>query len=68
MIRDITLGQFYPTESWVHRLDPRIKIIATILYIVAIFIVTDFIGFAIACGALIVVTAVSKVPVRFMLR
>lgn len=68
MIRDITLGQFYPAESWVHRLDPRIKIIATILYIVAIFIVTDFIGFAIACGALIVVTAVSKVPVKFMLR
>ena len=45
MIRDITLGQYYPGNSWIHRLDPRVKILATILYIVALFVVMDFIGF-----------------------
>ncbi len=48
MIRDITLGQYYPGESIVHRLDPRIKIIATIAYIVALFIADSFIGIATA--------------------
>ena len=68
MIRDITLGQYYPTDSWVHRLDPRVKIIATILYIVAIFVVKDFIGFGIACLALLAVKIASKVPFSFILR
>lgn len=53
MIRDITLGQYYPGNSWIHRLDPRIKIMATILYVVALFVVDDFIGFAIAFVGLV---------------
>lgn len=68
MIRDITLGQYYPGNSWIHRLDPRIKIMATILYIVAIFVVKDFIGFAISFLGLAVVIAISKVPLKFILR
>ncbi|NLD20193.1 MAG: energy-coupling factor transporter transmembrane protein EcfT [Clostridiales bacterium] len=67
MIRDITLGQFYPGNSWIHRLDPRIKIMATILYIVALFVVGDFIGFIIAFLGLAVVIAVSRVPLGFIL-
>ena len=42
MIRDITLGQYYPGNSVIHRLDPRVKILATLLYIVALFVVKDF--------------------------
>ncbi|MDO4485630.1 MAG: energy-coupling factor transporter transmembrane component T [Bacillota bacterium] len=68
MIRDITLGQFYPGGSWIHRLDPRVKIMATIIYIVALFIVDDFIGFAIAFAGLAIVIAISKVPLSFILR
>ncbi len=68
MIRDITLGQYYPGSSWVHKLDPRIKIIATLLYIVALFVVHDFIGFAIAFVALAAIIAISKVPLRFILK
>ncbi|MCI6820930.1 MAG: energy-coupling factor transporter transmembrane protein EcfT [Clostridiales bacterium] len=68
MIRDITLGQYYPGNSWIHRLDPRVKILATILYIVALFVVKDFIGFATAFVGLVAVTAISKVPVSFILR
>ncbi len=68
MIRDITLGQYYPGESIVHRLDPRIKIIATIAYIVALFIADSFIGIATAAAAVFFAIAVSRVPISFLLR
>ena len=67
-IRDITLGQYYPGESWIHKLDPRVKIMATLLFIVALFVVQDFIGFAIAAAGLASVIIVSKVPLSFILR
>ena len=68
MIRDITLGQYFPGDSWVHRLDPRIKIIATLLFLIELFIVDNFIGFGIAAVCLGVVIAVSGVPVGYILR
>lgn len=68
MIRDITIGQYYQTESPIHRLDPRLKIVATLLYIVALFVVDDFIGFAIAFAGLEAVTLLSKVPHKFILK
>ena len=68
MIRDITLGQYYPGDSWIHRLDPRTKIISTFIYIISLFIVTDFIGYFIAIGALALTIAISRVPLKFILR
>lgn len=68
MLRDITLGQYYPGNSWIHKLDPRIKILGTLLYIVTLFLIRDFLGFAIAILFLAVTTAVSKVPIRFILK
>ena len=68
MIRDITLGQYFPGDSWVHKLDPRIKIIATLLFLIELFIVDNFIGFAIAAVALGIVISVSKVPVSYIMR
>ena len=68
MIRDITLGQYYPGNSYVHKLDPRVKIMETLLYIVSLFVVDDFLGFAVAFVGLAVVIAVSKVPLKFILR
>ena len=68
MIRDITLGQYYPGNSYVHKLDPRVKIMATLLYIVSLFVVDDFLGFAVAFVGLAVVIAVSQVPLKFILR
>ena len=68
MIRDITLGQYYPGNSWVHKLDPRVKIIATLLFLIELFIVNDFIGFGIAAVVLGIVIAVSKVPLSFIVR
>ena len=68
MIRDITLGQYYQTESPIHRLDPRLKIIATLIYIVVLFVVDDLLGFAIAYAGLEIVIILSRVPRRFILR
>ena len=68
MIRDITLGQYYASDSPIHRLDPRVKIIATLLFIIELFIVDNFIGFAICAAVLAIVIAVSKVPLSFIMR
>lgn len=68
MIRDITLGQYFPGESVIHRLDPRVKIIATLMFIIELFIVDNFLGFAIAAVCLGIIIGVSKVPVSFIMR
>lgn len=68
MIRDITLGQYYGTDSPIHRLDPRIKIIGTVLFIVELFLVNDLAGFGISIAALAAVIAASRVPLAFILR
>lgn len=68
MIRDITLGQYYPAKSWVHRLDARTKIIATLLYIIELFVVNNFWGFLIGGAALFAVIGISKVPPKFIFR
>jgi len=68
MLRDITLGQYYPGESFIHRLDARVKILGALLYIVALFFVDSFWGFGVAVAFLALVTAVSRVPLKFMLK
>lgn len=68
MIRDITLGQYYPGESFIHRLDPRVKIVSTFAYIISLFLVKDFTGFAIETAFLVLVVYVSGVRPRFFLK
>ncbi len=68
MLNNITLGHFYPADSVIHRLDPRVKIVATILYIVSLFLVNGVAGWVLAIGFLIVIIAVSKVPPLMMLK
>lgn len=68
MIRDITLGQYYPEQSVIHRLDARTKILGTMLYIIEIFLVNSFAGFGLVILALGVLIGISKVPVRFIFR
>lgn len=68
MIRDITIGQYYPADSVLHRLDPRLKLTGTFLYIVSLFIFDALYGFiAVACF-LFSVIKLSKVPLKFILR
>lgn len=68
MIRDITIGQFYPVDSYIHRLDARIKIIATLIYIFALFLVNNYISYIPVILFLGTVIYISKVPLKFMLR
>ncbi|MCC8082261.1 MAG: energy-coupling factor transporter transmembrane protein EcfT [Lachnospiraceae bacterium] len=66
MLKDITLGQFYPADSVIHRLDPRVKLFSTILYIVALFLVNGIAGWIVVTAFLICMIALSKVPFGFM--
>ncbi|MCR4712360.1 MAG: energy-coupling factor transporter transmembrane protein EcfT [Clostridia bacterium] len=68
MLRDITLGQYYASESPIHKLDPRTKILATLLFIVQLFLVKGFLGFVLCGAVLAAVIKVSRVPLRFILR
>ncbi len=66
MLRDITLGQFFPGTSLVHKLDPRVKIILTILYIAIVFSAKSFLGFGLItllAAALIIISRISLVTV-----
>ncbi len=67
-LKDITLGQFFPGNSPVHRLDPRTKLIAVVLYIVALFLASWFITYAIMFVVLAGSIAVSRVPPKSILR
>ncbi len=68
MIRDITLGQYYPADSVIHRLDARIKLVFTLAYIVLLFLIKNYIGFAIAAAFLFCVILVSRVPLKFIFK
>ncbi len=64
----MTLGQYYQTDSVLHRLDPRVKLTGTIVYIAALFTAGNIWGYLLATIFLIFAIAMSNVPVRFMLK
>ena len=68
MIRDITIGQYYPSNSKLHRLDPRVKIVCTLLYLVSLFLFDNLWGYLVATAFLIFVIRASKVPFKFIVR
>ena len=68
MLRDITLGQYYQTESVIHKLDPRVKLVATICFIVSLFVVKSWVGYAVAAVFLAVMIKLSNVPFKYMVK
>ena len=68
MIRDITIGQYYPAQSPIHKLDPRVKLFATLIYIIALFTFRGILGFAIITGMLIFMIKISKVPFSYIVK
>lgn len=68
MIRDITLGQYYPGSSWIHRLDARIKIIWTFVFIISLFLIRNFWGYIPVLITLALIIGVSRVPLKFILK
>jgi len=68
MLGDITLGQFYPANSVVHKLDPRIKIILAIVLIAGLFVAHSFYSYLVCFVFLAVTVILSKVPVSFIFK
>lgn len=68
MIRDITIGQYYPADSILHKLDPRVKLFATLVYILTIFLAKTVWQYALITLVVIAVIRLSKVPFRFMVK
>ncbi len=68
MIRDITIGQYYPADSILHRLDPRVKISCTLLYLISLFLFKSVLGYLTATVFLVMVIKLSKVPFKFMVK
>lgn len=68
MFKDITIGQYYPVDSILHKLDPRVKLFGTLVYIISLFIFKGPIGIVLILGFLAAVIALSKVPLKFMLK
>ena len=68
MLKDITLGQYYPADSVVHKLDSRTKILITLLYMVMIFVVDGFIGFGVLLLFNIFLLFLSKIPAKFIFK
>ena len=68
MIRDITLGQYYPVDSIIHRLDPRTKLFGTMVFIVSLFMADSLWGYLAATAVLAAVVRCSNVPFKFMVK
>lgn len=68
MIRDITIGQYYPSNSILHRLDPRVKIMCTLFYLISLFLFKSILGYALATLFLGTVIVLSRVPFKFIVK
>ena len=66
MIREITLGQYYPVDSVIHRLDPRVKLLGTLVFLVALFVVDSWTMYGVAAVVLGILIKLSNVPFKFM--
>lgn len=68
MIRDITIGQYYPAKSVLHELDPRVKLFSTFIYILALFLYKGLVGLGVITLFMVSIIALSKVPVKYMIK
>lgn len=68
MMREMTLGQFYQTDSILHRLDPRVKFIGTILYMISLFLPKSFLCLGIAAIVALLMILISRVPLHMYVR
>lgn len=68
MLKDITIGQYYPTSSIIHKLDARVKLVATFIFMVSLFIINKFWPYLIVVGCLLSVIKLSKIPGKFIVK
>ena len=68
MIRDITIGQYYPAKSVVHRLDPRVKLASTMLFLISLFLTDRVSGYIFSGLCLLAVIHISRIPFKFIVK
>lgn len=68
MLRDITIGQYYPGQSPLHRLDPRIKLFGTLIFLISLFVNDSIFGYAVATIFLFACIKLSKIPFKYMMK
>ena len=68
MLKDITLGQYFPGNSVIHRLDPRTKLILLIVYIVALFLAVGWVSYGVMAAFLVIVIRISTIPPKSIIR
>ena len=68
MLKDITLGQYFPGNSVIHRLDPRTKLVGLIVYIVALFTAESWVSYGIMLAFLVAVVVMSAIPVKALFK
>lgn len=68
MIKDITIGQYFPGKSVIHRLDPRIKLLLTVIYIVMLFAAGNFASLGVGVAFMIISFLLSGIPIKMMLK
>lgn len=68
MFKDLTLGQYYPVDSFVHRLDPRAKLLSTLLYLISLFVTGSLLGYAAAVLYMGSLIALSRISLKYMFR
>lgn len=68
MIRDITIGQYYPAKSVLHRLDPRVKLVSTLLYLISLFLFRSVSGYILTTIFLVTIIKISKVPFGYIVK
>ena len=68
MIKDITIGQFFPGNSPIHRMDPRMKLILTFVYIITIFLCKNFYSLGIMVLSLTIMVLLSRIPIKTILK
>lgn len=66
MIKDITIGQYVPGESFIHKLDPRVKILLSIIYIINLFVINNFKGYIFVLIFTAVAIVISRVPFKYI--
>ena len=66
MLNNITIGQYLPGESFIHKLDPRTKILLSMLFIACLFIINKFIGYSVVVAFLFAIILIAKIPFRFI--
>lgn len=67
-MREMTIGQFYSTDSVIHRLDPRVKIMITFLYVISLFFIRNIYMYGIALVVLLLYIKISKVPISYIIK